>query len=83
MKPAVARAVLDRAAGHCERCGVAGPTQLHHRRPRGMGGTRRPDTVHNLAALCRGCHEEVESRRAQALADGWLLRQNTRLEGER
>jgi len=43
-----------------------------------MGGTRRSDT--NTAAggvlLCGACHRHVEAHRAQAFADGFLVRQS-------
>lgn len=74
MPPASARAVLARSGGLCERCGRAGE-QLHHRRPRGMGGTSDP-AIHdpsNLVHLCAECHRWVESRRAVAVACGWLV----------
>jgi len=77
--------VLERDGGACVRCGI--PIQgergrdwsIHHRRPRGMGGTRKPDSPANLLTLCgsgaTGCHGEVESHRADALKSGWLVSQ--------
>ena len=83
MKPReVRQAVLVRAGWRCERCHVAlgNDYSLHHRRPRGMGGTKRPDLPSNLLALCgsgtTGCHGWVESRRAEAIEDGLLVRQH-------
>lgn len=70
--------VLRRADGRCERCGMfTDLLQLHHRRPRAAGGSRRPDTnlASNAAALCPGCHVVTESRRADAMFQGWLVRQ--------
>jgi len=71
---------ISRAGGFCERCGVWVVGRLgsvHHRRPRGMGGGRGLDTVENLVVLCgsgtTGCHGWVESFRAEAIADGWLV----------
>lgn len=42
-----------------------------------MGGTDRPDTnlPSNLLLLCPPCHEDVESRRGDALLCGRLLSQ--------
>lgn len=68
--PIVRRQIFDRSGGNCERCGVltVGNYNIHHRRPRGAGGSRREDT--NQAAnglfLCAGCHLwiEVENRTA-------------------
>jgi hypothetical protein len=52
---------------------------IHHRRPRGMGGTDRPD-VHSLANLMLvcgtgtvGCHGFLESHRTIAEARGYLV----------
>ena len=69
------RLVLDRAADQCERCWSLNPADVHHRRARGMGGTRDPE-IHspaNLAVLCRDCHTWVEHNRAEATAQGWLV----------
>lgn len=67
----------------CQRCGRligSGPFSRHHRDPRAMGGSKaNPHTLANLVLLCGsattpgGCHAEVESNRAQARIDGWLV----------
>ena len=70
--------VLKRADGRCERCGMfTDGLQLHHRRARGMGSTRRPESnwPSNAAAICPPCHQHIESRRADAMFQGWLVRQ--------
>jgi 5-methylcytosine-specific restriction endonuclease McrA len=70
--------VLKRADGRCEKCGMfTDVLQLHHRRARGMGSTRRPESNQpsNAAAICPPCHTHIESRRADALFQGWLVRQ--------
>lgn len=52
---------------------------LHHRRPAGMGGDKKPEThgPANLVLLCGSgttyCHGRVESNRADAMARGYLL----------
>jgi 5-methylcytosine-specific restriction enzyme A len=73
---AVAELVLRRDDWSCVRCGKA-ELQLHHRRPRGLGGTNRDDTnqPQNLLTLCLACHRWVESRRADAITNGWLVGQ--------
>lgn len=74
------KALITARARHlCERCGYGNSTvQIHHRRPRGMGGTKRLET--NLPSagvlLCQPCHAEVESHRLKAYSDGWLVRQH-------
>lgn len=69
--------VLARCEGVCEICGQARFEQLHHRRARGMGGTRRvsTNTASALLALCRKCHALVESERTDARSAGWLVDQ--------
>jgi hypothetical protein len=68
-------AVLERDGLACVRCGIsvaASPRSIHHRQPRGMGGTRGPE-IHRLSLLVlvcgtgtTGCHGEIESRRSEA-----------------
>jgi 5-methylcytosine-specific restriction protein A len=71
--------IIERAQGMCERCGEAKPgMQVHHRRPRGMGGSRREDTnrASNGLYLCADCHAWVESYRTEARLHGLLLTQS-------
>lgn len=73
------QAVIARAFSRCERCGTVGAGNIHHRKPRGMGGSRDPgiNSVCNLMLLCgsgtTGCHGWVESHRQDAMAEGWLV----------
>lgn len=70
--------VVARASGYCERCGqVSFRYEIHHRRPRGMGGSKAADTntAANALLVCVGCHREIEADRAAALKFGWLVRQ--------
>lgn len=66
--------VNERSRGLCERC-YAEAQDIHHRKPRRMGGTRDEgiNSPANLVALCRGCHTWVELNRGEALRLGWLL----------
>jgi 5-methylcytosine-specific restriction protein A len=76
--PTVRRSVQERDSG-CVNCSlVEGDTQLHHRRPRAAGGTRRPETNSpaNLILLCLPCHALVESRREWARERGLLVGQS-------
>lgn len=66
--------IVERAQGLCERCGRPG-TDVHHRQPRQMGGTRRAE-VHaatNLVLLCRDCHHHIEVHRDDGYRSGWLV----------
>ena len=68
--------VAGRSALVCELCGQARAAQVHHRRPRGMGGTSLTavHTAASLLHLCHRCHQgRVELHRAEALRMGWLL----------
>ncbi len=75
--------VYDRAGLRCEVCGgSAYGGSVHHRRRRGMGGSKRPEInlPANLLLLCgsgtTGCHGDIEAHRAGAYVDGLLLREN-------
>lgn len=50
--------------------------QIHHRMPRGMGGTRDPQVnqAPNLVCVCAPCHTYLESHRTEAADNGWLIR---------
>jgi hypothetical protein len=68
--------VKARARGLCEHCGAPG-TDIHHRRPRAMGGTSDPaaNLPSNLVLLCRSSHRILEEQRWSAHLLGWLVRQ--------
>ena len=78
--------VLGRANHRCERCGtLLGMNMfysIHHRIPRGMGGSDRQELnlASNLLALCgsgtTGCHGWIESNRSTSYEDGWLCYRN-------
>jgi len=82
----VRRLVIARANGCCERCGktVTGQYSIHHRKPRGMGGTKDPaiNSPANLLLLCGsatspdGCHTAVERFRASAVTTGFVVAQS-------
>lgn len=88
--PATVRAVFAREEGCCARCGktITGERgrdwSVHHRRPRGSGGSSLTwvNLAGNLLVLCgsgvTGCHGWVESNRERALANGYLVRATSR-----
>lgn len=67
--------VRRRAGGLCELCGFHEAQQIHHRKPRRMGGTRDPliNDPCNLFFVCYPCHADIESDRTTALQKGWLV----------
>ncbi len=71
----VRRLVAERSQGLCEICGRRPAQQLHHRRPRKMGGSRREstNTPANLLAIDALCHADIESSRLHAESFGWLI----------
>lgn len=77
------RRQVEARDGSCARCDLPGlrvwpAHQVHHRRPRGMGGSQRDNTNSpaNLLWLCAVCHAWIERHREQALADGYLIGQH-------
>ena len=46
----------------CEVCGCQA-VDIHHIEPRGMGGSKKADTIDNLMALCRECHIEFGDKK--------------------
>ena len=84
--PKVMHLVLTRDMGCCVKCRKHATHltrgqdwSIHHRCPRGMGGTRTAwvNQPANLIVLCgsgtTGCHGWVERNRAEALRDGFLI----------
>lgn len=82
----------QRAAGACEQCHRALRLEdrgigwsLHHRQPRGMGGSKAVyvNLPGNLLVLCgsgtTGCHGWVEANRERALDTGLLVSRLSRV----
>jgi len=86
--PLVRRQIAERASptgdaadAYCEVwevCNGARSGPPHHRRPRGSGGSRRPDTnlPSNGLSCCPACHDWIENNRTEAKRWGWLLEQH-------
>ena len=83
--------VLTRDGWLCQVCGrnlaaayLRGDYSLQHRRNRGMGGSKRPDTnaPANLLTTCGsatspdGCHHRIEANPVWAADRGYRIRQN-------
>jgi hypothetical protein len=68
----------------CVKCGVVlnGSGNVHHRRNRGQGGSRRANVISNLITLCGTpltlCHGEVTlyPGKCEAFGNGWRLSTN-------
>lgn len=56
---AVKKEVWERAFGLCEICVTQGDFRglhIHHRKPKGMGGTKKKFKADELILLCGKCH---------------------------
>lgn len=81
----VVELIIKRDRGRCARCGVAVSGErglnydLHHRCPRGMGGSKEPwvNQASNGLLLCRPCHQWVESHRTAAEDAGFIVRRGS------
>lgn len=73
--------LMARSGGFCE-VRVSGcwdeASQAHHRRPRGLGGSRNPQTgqASNGLMVCLPCHDYLERNRIVARDNGWIVRQS-------
>lgn len=77
--------IYERAYFECEYCGsnnFSFGVSIHHRKPRGMGGTKKKETNDptNLLLLCgsgtTGCHGWIESNREESYKRGLLVKQS-------
>ena len=76
MPDGMADAVKARDGGCCVVCGlpVLGRGHIHHRKPRGMGGSGEANVLSNVLLLHPTCHLDfVEKHREKSQANGWLL----------
>jgi len=67
--------VLARDCGKCLRC-LGEACDVHHRKPKGMGGTGDPDIAFglaNLISLCRDCHADIHAHPQREYLSGYLL----------
>lgn len=63
---------------HCWHCGETDDLQMHHRRNRGMGGSKSLDRFDNLIRVCAWLNYAMESDAAvasEARDKGWKLGQ--------
>ena len=76
----------DREAGWCAICGTAPATELHHRLPRGMGGSAHNDQIHALSHIiwiCADDHAQLERQdRENAYALGYLVHRGVQVPAE-
>ena len=71
-----ARRLADaRDGGKCLRC-LAPAVDVHHRRPKGMGGTSNSYIAFglaNLVSICRECHSWIHAHPEQGYSTGYLV----------
>lgn len=73
--PAARACVKERGGGLCELDQCGRQQVVHHRRPRGKGGTwlKSSTSPANLLGLADRCHLRIESDRTWAFGQGLLL----------
>ena len=76
----------EREGGWCAICGTARATDLHHRLPRGMGGSAHNDQIHALSHIiwiCADDHAQLERQdRENAYALGYLVHRGVQVPAE-
>ncbi|WP_227979938.1 hypothetical protein [Nocardia spumae] len=83
--PAAVKAIVEaRSGGICERDGCGPAEVIHHRRPRGAGGTSLPwvNQAANGFHVSNACHDWIEGRdpawsRIASADVGWLVSQHS------
>ena len=74
MDKVIAKIVLDRAKGYCEKCGKSADLALHHRQLKSRGGK---DEVVNLVAVCHPCHNlatnSIHLNPKKSTETGWII----------
>jgi len=63
---------LERDNGICVRCGNFA-SDVHHRKLKGMGGSKLLDTPANLISLCRTCHSWIHANPAESYELGYMV----------
>ena len=74
--PALKAEIRERDGYQCQHCGRGvNPGEVHHRRPRGMGGSKNPNAnaPSRLVLLCGDSHRWIEANREEARSQGFLL----------
>lgn len=80
--PMVRGIIRERSGGVCEvqvACEGIAAVQIHHRRGRFMGGTKRPETdlPANGLHICVPCHHYITTgHRIESYEKGWLVSQS-------
>jgi 5-methylcytosine-specific restriction enzyme A len=71
----VRKIILTRDEGLCLRCGLEA-TDVHHRKVKGMGGTKDEKVAYgyaNLISVCRYCHNWIHANPSIAYKYGFLV----------
>jgi 5-methylcytosine-specific restriction protein A len=64
--------IFDRDDWKCVRC-LGAANDVHHRKLRGMGGSKLLNTPSNLISLCRKCHNWTHAHPADSYNAGYLV----------
>ena len=82
--PNSVRALVLERDQWCVFCGTPRNLHVHHRRIKGIGGSRgaHTDCPCNLVVLCSACHEDAHDDRLWAEDQGYVLSREVKLPGE-
>lgn len=76
LKPSEWAKLLERDGQRCVHCGATDGLAPHHRRNRGMGGSKALETASNLLLVCSWLNGQMESdaeTAEMAKSHGWKL----------
>jgi len=66
------RKLIEERDGHCYHCGKTEGLQIHHRKNKGIGGSKLLDTPDNLIQVCAEWNYAIEANaELAASARGW------------
>jgi 5-methylcytosine-specific restriction enzyme A len=68
----VRKQILTRDDWKCVKCSGAA-NDVHHRKLKGMGGSKLLDTPANLISLCRTCHSWVHANPNESYKLGYMV----------
>ena len=68
----IRKQILTRDDWKCVKCSGAA-NDVHHRKLKGIGGSKLLDIPENLVSLCRNCHTVIHLKPAQAYDTGFIV----------
>ena len=72
MKSGLKQQIFDRDDWRCIRC-LGAANDVHHRKLKGIGGSKLLDTPANLISVCRYCHTWIHAHPSDAYNSGYMV----------